>query len=450
MSRRAVVTTLVCVALHVLAQSPSAKEVDNLAAAQSGGSAGPYLGTPVSLPGHIKAEDFDNGPDGVSYHDTTPGNQGGQYRQTDVDLEASSGGGYAVAWIDAGEWLNYAVRVAGAGSYTVQLRVASPGGGSLHLGFNGASNVWQVVSIPATGGWQAWTTVSVPVTLGAGDQLMTLSFDSPGFNLDYVDVTASAPAAADVPPAAQSGGSSISAVTWNIQVNDSGASHAQQAIDHIMAMTPQPKVVVLQEARESLYTTYIGELQARSGASWQGVMRTHCPAGAWNGSACTSSEDEGVAVFSSLPVVDSGTTFLPYADSYHSARGVARLAVNVGGVVLQVYSVHLPPNDVSARAGAMSTLKSYASGFSAPRIVGGDFNADRDEIDPGMSPEFVDSWGQVGSGSGLSAFTSSPSMKIDYWLEDAGMRATPEWSVVVTATGTFSDHYPIINSFAVR
>src|ERR1051326_8635029 len=68
---------------------------------------------------------------------------------------------------------------AGAGSYTATIRIASPnGGGSLHIGFNGPSNVWKTVSIPKTGGWQAWTDVVVPVTLGAGVQQMTLLFDT--------------------------------------------------------------------------------------------------------------------------------------------------------------------------------------------------------------------------------------------------------------------------------
>ena len=73
----------------------------------------------------------------------------------------------------------------------MQLRVASPGGASLHLGFNTASNVWKTVSIPATGGWQNWTTVSVPVTLGAGTQQMTVFFDNGGVNLRYANVTSS-------------------------------------------------------------------------------------------------------------------------------------------------------------------------------------------------------------------------------------------------------------------
>jgi hypothetical protein len=152
----------------------------------------PYSGTPASIPGQIAAANFDNGGEGVAYHDTTPGNTGGAYRATDVDLEASSEGGYDIGWIAAGEWVNYSVNVAASGAYIAQLRVASPSGGSLHIGFNGPSaGTWKTVSIPATGGWQNWTTVNVPVTLGAGVQQMTLLFDTNGFNVRYVNVAGS-------------------------------------------------------------------------------------------------------------------------------------------------------------------------------------------------------------------------------------------------------------------
>src|SRR5262249_25268045 len=119
-----------------------------------GGGLSPFLGSPVSLPGLIQAANFDNRGAGVAYGDSSPGNAGGQYRSTDVDIELSSEGGYDVGWTAPNEWLNYTVNVSSAGTYTVQLRVASPlDGMSLHVGFNNASNVWTVVPIPNTGGW---------------------------------------------------------------------------------------------------------------------------------------------------------------------------------------------------------------------------------------------------------------------------------------------------------
>jgi hypothetical protein len=156
------------------------------------GSLTPYLGTPIVVPGTIAAERFDNGGEAIAYHDTTAGNTGGQVRTTDVDIETASEGGYDVGWIAAGEWLNYTVTVPAAGNYAVQLRVASPGGASFHVGFNLASHVWQTVTVPATGGWQNWTTVTVPVTLGAGIQQMTLLFDTGGMNFRQAVVSTGA------------------------------------------------------------------------------------------------------------------------------------------------------------------------------------------------------------------------------------------------------------------
>ena len=155
------------------------------------GGLSPYGGSPASVPGTIQAENFDEGGEGVAYHDTTAGNAGGAYRWTAVDIEPAPTGGYDVGWIDAGEWLNYTVDVASAGTYLLQLRVASPGGGIMHVGFNAQSEVWTEVNVPATGGWQAWTTLLLPATLSAGTQQMTLLFDTGGYNVDSVSVTPS-------------------------------------------------------------------------------------------------------------------------------------------------------------------------------------------------------------------------------------------------------------------
>jgi endonuclease/exonuclease/phosphatase family metal-dependent hydrolase len=137
----------------------------------------------------IQAANFDNGGEGVAYHDTGTGNAGGAYRQTGVDLAASSEGGYTIGWISPGEWVNYAVNVSASGAYTAQIRVAAPSaGGTLHIGFNASSGSWTQASVPATGGWQTWTTVNVPLTLTAGTQTMTLTFDTGGYNVSYVQM----------------------------------------------------------------------------------------------------------------------------------------------------------------------------------------------------------------------------------------------------------------------
>jgi endonuclease/exonuclease/phosphatase family metal-dependent hydrolase len=418
----------------------------------SGGTLSPYSGTPAAVPGVIAAETFDNGGEGVAYHDTTPGNSGGAFRNTDVDIEASSAGGYDVGWAAAGEWLNYTVKVASAGTYTAAIRVASPNGGSLHVGFNGSPNVWISVAAPATGGYQSWVVVNVPMTLGAGVQQMTVMFDTNGLNLHDVTVTSASAPPPPPPPPPSTGGTQISVAAWNIQVDDSSAAHATTVIDYLTALSPQPQVIVIEEAHKSQYSTYISELLNRTGLTWTGAFQTHCPLGAWTGSSCSSSEDEGVGVFSSLPVVSSSVSYLPYPDAYHSARGTVRLAVSVNGETVQVFGVHLQVNNAASRYSSMTYLKSWAANYSVPQLVAGDFNADQDQIDTtaGMSPNFVDSWTLVGSGRGFTNPTPSPVYKLDYWFADVGGRAQPAWSSVVTSTGSVSDHFPVQAAFTIR
>ena len=143
-----------------------------------------------AVPGTIQAEDFDAGANGIAYFDQTAGNTGGQYRATDVDIERTSdtGAGYNVGWIGAGEWLTYTINVATAGSYTLEARVASPSGGTMHVEVDGV-NQTGALNVPATGGWQAWRTMARTVTLAQGSHVMKLAFDTSGFNVNYVRFT---------------------------------------------------------------------------------------------------------------------------------------------------------------------------------------------------------------------------------------------------------------------
>ncbi len=145
-------------------------------------TATPFNGIAMVLPGTLATENFDNGGEGVAFHDTSSGNSGGQYRATDVDLELSSRGGVDIGWIADGEWLNYSVNVATTGRYQLQFAVSSLyASGRMHATFGGTAT--GTISIPNTGSWQSWTTVSITADLTAGPQTMKLVFDSGSFNL---------------------------------------------------------------------------------------------------------------------------------------------------------------------------------------------------------------------------------------------------------------------------
>src|SRR5689334_22257124 len=92
----------------------------------------PFHGTPFTVNQTIEAEDFDNGGEGVSYHDTTAadlGSMGNHYRSTSVDLQAGGSNGYDVGYTVAGEWLKYTVNIAQAGTYQLKGSIANANSG---------------------------------------------------------------------------------------------------------------------------------------------------------------------------------------------------------------------------------------------------------------------------------------------------------------------------------
>ena len=133
----------------------------------------PFSGSPIEIPGKIEAENFDNGGEGIAYHDTDIGNNGGAYRDTDVDIEDSSEGTPNIGWIQPNEWLEYTVNVLGAGLYTIEVRVAAElDSGNFHIEFD-EIDVTGLKSFNSTEGWQTWTTVSIPdVELFQGEQII--------------------------------------------------------------------------------------------------------------------------------------------------------------------------------------------------------------------------------------------------------------------------------------
>ena len=191
----------------------------------------PFYGSPQAIPGQIEAEDFDLGINGVAYYDADAGNNGGQYRDTDVDIEActDTGEGYNIAWISANEWLDYQVDVATAGTYTIETRVASNAtGGTFHIEFNGVDKTGNI-SVPVTGGWQNWVTVTAYADLSAGEQEMTFvksNSDADEFNVKYFNISGGAPCDAlsihveDILPGTAAGSKSKKYGQVTVTIND--------------------------------------------------------------------------------------------------------------------------------------------------------------------------------------------------------------------------------------
>jgi len=170
---------------------------------------------PHPIPGKVEAEQYDLSGAGVAYHDTTPGNAGGEYRREDVDIERTLDvdGGYNVGWIEKEEWLAYTVEVASTGLYDIQVRVASAGTETIqeiyppvgaiswtiptiqafHIEFDG-EDVSGPLTFVATGGWQNWTSRFVrQIPLTKGQSVMRLVMDVGAFNVNWISFATAHP-----------------------------------------------------------------------------------------------------------------------------------------------------------------------------------------------------------------------------------------------------------------
>ena len=143
----------------------------------------PYGGTPAVIPGTVEAENYDLGGEGVAYHDTDAGNNGGAYRKDDVDIGAASEGGYTLGWMNKNEWLEYTVNIKSAGAYHLNVRLASPAsGGKFHIEVDGV-DVTGPLTVSSTGGWSNWGSVTKSdVNLPAGQHVLRFVLDSHGAN----------------------------------------------------------------------------------------------------------------------------------------------------------------------------------------------------------------------------------------------------------------------------
>ena len=140
----------------------------------------PATGSPI--PGKIEAESYSS-MSGVATQATS-----------------DTGGGLNVGWIDKGDWMDYAVNVTTAGTYTVNFRVATPNAGAAFQVRTATDSVLATIAVPVTGGFQDWTTISAVVTLPAGSQTLQIySAATPEWNINWMQFISGGPAAQAVP-----------------------------------------------------------------------------------------------------------------------------------------------------------------------------------------------------------------------------------------------------------
>jgi hypothetical protein len=123
----------------------------------------------ADIPGKIEAENY-NSMAGISAETTT-----------------DAGGGLNAGSIDKGDWMNYYVNVAAAGTYTVSFRIATVAAGAGFQLKTSSGTVLATVTLPNTGNYQVWQTVNATVTLPAGVQTLQLySTSTANWNINWM------------------------------------------------------------------------------------------------------------------------------------------------------------------------------------------------------------------------------------------------------------------------
>lgn len=140
--------------------------------------------TPHVIPGIIKSAWYDDGGEGISYHDNDPENNGPGIRQTEgVDTEEKEES-QTVGWIETGEWLEYSVEISQTDYYQINTRVASPNDGGKFLYTLDNSVITDTLYSVNTGSWSEYMDVTGDsIFLSAGQGVIRLDIIEGGFNV---------------------------------------------------------------------------------------------------------------------------------------------------------------------------------------------------------------------------------------------------------------------------
>ncbi|MBK1880064.1 carbohydrate-binding domain-containing protein [Pelagicoccus mobilis] len=135
----------------------------------------------------VEAEDFDEGGPGIAYHDLSLGNEGGVYREENVDLFSIGSEEVAVGSTVGGEWLEYTLDVQ-PGDYVLKLKTsAKRANRSIRVDLDGEALA--TVAIPNTGGLDVFEEVSTKVTVNSVSKgRLRVNFISGGTNLDSISL----------------------------------------------------------------------------------------------------------------------------------------------------------------------------------------------------------------------------------------------------------------------
>ena len=154
----------------------------------------PFNGTPFAVDADgitIDATDYDNGGQDIAYHDAAGLQGGSNGGHAGSDVEVTSGGD--LGWIANGEWVEYTIDVAKAGTYQLVFDAATPADGrSITAAFEQGGSFYETAStgVANTGSYTNFQPgQAIEVDLQAGQQTLRLTLNGGSFDFRSFDIT---------------------------------------------------------------------------------------------------------------------------------------------------------------------------------------------------------------------------------------------------------------------
>ena len=151
----------------------------------------PYNGKVAAIPGKIEAENYDEGGHNKAFYDNDRANQGGAYREDEVDIvqidSTDKSKGYALGYTEDGEWVEYTVNNEAAAEYTVQLNMATA---SEDVGvqlFIDDKEITDVIKAEKGEDWSTYSTVTAKTKeIAKGEHVLKMKIVGNFVNVDWI------------------------------------------------------------------------------------------------------------------------------------------------------------------------------------------------------------------------------------------------------------------------
>ncbi len=166
------------------------------------GQQAPYKTEMAELPGVLEAEDFDQGGESISFHDTDSDDQGKANYRIDnegVDIVKSNNRN-VIGYTASGEWLEYTVNVTASGTYEFEATVSSGTTGSaFRIGeVKGTTTTFlATVNVPQTGSsnWDSYKVVKGKLNrdLSKGTHVLRIMITGAQCNIDKIKFICTVP-----------------------------------------------------------------------------------------------------------------------------------------------------------------------------------------------------------------------------------------------------------------